>query len=209
MRSSLLVVMMVLAVGCGSEEPSTETAETSSGQRATSGGESEMASPDSTAANCPMYVEGTSVQAENVEGGAALTFVTTGDVAALRERVRNMASAHESHAMHEAQEFDMGGTTRPGETDEAAAAKIGDAEDADDGVSAGGMPQGSTAGYGEVDADTRVEDIEGGARLFLIATNPSDVEDLRIEIEHHAQRMAAGECEMAPHSMQPSGAIVQ
>ena len=43
---------------------------------------------------CPMAVEGTSVTVEHVEGGAALVFTTTGDVADLRERVRGMAEMH-------------------------------------------------------------------------------------------------------------------
>jgi hypothetical protein len=37
--------------------------------------------------SCPMKVEGTTVRAQDVEGGASLVFTTTGDVAELRERV--------------------------------------------------------------------------------------------------------------------------
>lgn len=207
MRSSLLVVMTMLAVGCSSdqEEP-TQTASTSNEQRATTGGENDMASPQAMAANCPMNVQGTSVQAENIAGGAALVFVTTGDVAALRERVRNMATSRESTSMSEPLEMGLNQPTRPGDAEgSAVGAKIGDA---DDGVSAGGMSDESMSGE-PVDVDTQVEDIDDGARLLLIATNPSDVETLRTQTEQQAERLTAGECPMAPHSMEPSGEAVE
>jgi hypothetical protein len=142
-------------------------------------------------------VPGTTVQVDQIVGGAALTFVTTGDVEALRERVRNMAAMHDSHAMQgQARAIE---SARPDSADQpSAGAKIGDA---DDGVTAGGMPQDSTARTMAVDADTRVEDVEGGARLVLVATNPGDVDTLRIQTEQQAQRMSGRECPMAPHAM--------
>jgi hypothetical protein len=42
-------------------------------------------------ASCPMQVDGTSVRAEDVDGGAALVFTTEGDLAELRERVKKHA----------------------------------------------------------------------------------------------------------------------
>lgn len=48
---------------------------------------------------CPMTVAGTSVVAEDVDGGAALVFHTTGDVAALRTRVAAMVEHH--NGMHD------------------------------------------------------------------------------------------------------------
>jgi hypothetical protein len=47
---------------------------------------------------CPMQVEGTTVTEADVDGGASLVFVTTGDVAVLRDRVTKMAAMHQSHA---------------------------------------------------------------------------------------------------------------
>src|SRR5206468_9019668 len=44
--------------------------------------------------SCPMAVAGTSVRAEEVEGGTAMVFTTTGDVAELRRRVTAMADMH-------------------------------------------------------------------------------------------------------------------
>jgi len=60
--------------------------------------------------SCPMAVPGTSVRAEEVAGGTAMVFTTTGDVAELRRRVSAMADMHNKHAsegcpmmkMHEA-----------------------------------------------------------------------------------------------------------
>ena len=45
------------------------------------------------AATCPMAVEGTTARAEDVDGGAAMAFTTTGDVTELRRRVARMASS--------------------------------------------------------------------------------------------------------------------
>lgn len=48
---------------------------------------------------CPMDVPGTTAQAEDVDGGAALTFkTTTGDTAELRKRVAQMAEKHNKMA---------------------------------------------------------------------------------------------------------------
>jgi hypothetical protein len=44
---------------------------------------------------CPMGVPGTRVSAEDTQNGVAMTFTTTGDVAALRQRVHAMAARHE------------------------------------------------------------------------------------------------------------------
>jgi hypothetical protein len=202
MRISLLVVMAVLA-SCSSKGES-ESARVPHEHQATTGGESDMPPQDAMAANCPMRVQGTTVQAEHVEGGAALVFVTTGDIDALRERVRNMAAARESQSM-QAEPPQMG--MRPGDPgDASAAAKLGDA---DEGTGAGGMPQAGVAGGSAVDVDTRVEDIDGGARLVLIATNATDVDALRTQTEQQADIMVTGECPMTPHSMQSGSAIVE
>ncbi len=45
--------------------------------------------------DCPMKLEGVTVKMNEVEGGAALVFSTTGDVAELRRRVAHMAEMHE------------------------------------------------------------------------------------------------------------------
>lgn len=47
---------------------------------------------------CPMEVPGTTAQAEDVDGGAALTFKTAQDAAELRKRVAQMAEKHNKMA---------------------------------------------------------------------------------------------------------------
>lgn len=49
-------------------------------------------------ADCPMAIAGTTARSEDVEGGAAMVFSTTGDVAELRRRVAAMAQMHNKHA---------------------------------------------------------------------------------------------------------------
>ena len=44
--------------------------------------------------SCPMVVPGTAVAVEDTDRGAALVFVTTGDVDKVRERAKFLAAAH-------------------------------------------------------------------------------------------------------------------
>ena len=46
---------------------------------------------------CPVEVAGTAVSVEDATRGAAFVFVTTGDVEAVRQRARTLASAHDAH----------------------------------------------------------------------------------------------------------------
>nr|HEX4318421.1 hypothetical protein [Kofleriaceae bacterium] len=46
---------------------------------------------------CPVEVAGTSATVEDATRGAAFVFVTTGDVAAVRDRARSLAAAHDKH----------------------------------------------------------------------------------------------------------------
>jgi hypothetical protein len=50
-------------------------------------GEDEQGMQGSMGMSCPMKVEGTTVRAADVEGGASLVFTTSGDAAELRKRV--------------------------------------------------------------------------------------------------------------------------
>jgi len=50
--------------------------------------------PCSMGDDCPMMLPGVEVRADDIAGGATLTFTTSGDVAALRARVRKMADMH-------------------------------------------------------------------------------------------------------------------
>ena len=56
--------------------------------------------PSSAAADdpsCPLVVPGTSISVEDTAGGAALVFVTTGDVLAVRARAAALAEMHTKH----------------------------------------------------------------------------------------------------------------
>ena len=46
---------------------------------------------------CPVEVPGTSVTADDTATGATLVFVTTGDVAAVRQRAKALADMHTRH----------------------------------------------------------------------------------------------------------------
>jgi hypothetical protein len=154
-------------------------------------------------ANCPMHVQGTSVEAENVEGGAALVFITTGDTDALRERVRNMAATHESSAMRTESQR-MGTSTSDTKLSGGMQDTTAGAKDVDDTATVpGAQPEADTAS--SPDVDTRVEDIPGGARLIIIATNATDVDAVRTTTEQQAQQLTAGECPMTTHSHSMSG----
>jgi len=119
-------------------------------------------------ASCPMAVEGTTARAEDVEGGAAMAFTTTGDVAELRRRVAHMAEMHETHHGE-----GHGAMMQGGEH--------------------GGM---MGEGMKMPPATARSEEIEGGARLVFIPKDPADLPRLREHAHEHAEKMASGQCPM-------------
>lgn len=47
---------------------------------------------------CPMMLPQVVIRAQDIEGGATLSFTTSGDVAALRARVHKLAQMHEHRA---------------------------------------------------------------------------------------------------------------
>lgn len=124
---------------------------------------------------CPIALPGTTARAEDVDGGAALAFTTTGDVAELRRRVARMAEMHDEHhgeghgaqkGMHAGEMHEMHGGQMHG----------------------GMMMPPSTA---------RSEDIEGGARLVFTPRDPTDLAKLREQTRQHAEKMASGhQCPM-------------
>lgn len=138
------------------------------------------------AAMCPMGVEDTSVRAEPVEGGVAMVFTTTGDVAELRRRVAHMAQMHQrrqaavgeegmGHMQHrQSAQRDGEGMMR-------------------EGMMGGGMLAGRMM---DMPHEVRAEDIEGGARLVISPLDPQDLPELRAEVEEHAAQMESGRCPM-------------
>jgi hypothetical protein len=127
------------------------------------------------AAMCPMAVEGTTARAEDVDGGAALAFTTTGDVAELRRRVAHMAEMHEQH--HRDGHAAHGEGHGPMMHRDAKMGMMGD-------------------GMAMPPATARSVDIEGGARLILTPKDPAALAQLREHTRRHAEKMASGQCPM-------------
>ena len=142
---------------------------------------------------CPMRVQGTTLTATDVEGGIALEFTTsTGDVAELRKRVRQMAEMHNSHDMGGGEEVVAGSPADVGSQHEHAAGA---------GTGAGREPsshQGMMMGRGmKMPAATATaNDTDGGARLVLRPNNATQLDALREHVRTHAARMAHGDCPM-------------
>jgi hypothetical protein len=151
--------------------------------------------------SCPVAVPGTSVTVEDTDTGAALVFVTTGDIADLRKRVATMAQ------MHNDEHDKMGPLPTGDETgghDHGAhggAMPAGGGDHAAMGHGAGGTG-GEHAGHagGMISVHSRADagDIEGGARLAFVAGG-ADVGKLQGELRTHAQHLASGSCAMGSH----------
>lgn len=180
-----------------------------------------MASGDPS---CPVSVPGTSVNVEDTDTGAALVFVTTGDVAELRKRVSAMAQMHNEH--HGAmgalpgeaggtagQGHDMGGTgssTHAGhdmskmgggsghESHDMGAMGSGEHAGHDMSTMGGGEHAGHAGAMIGVHSKATAEEVPNGAKLVLIVSG-SDVAKLQGELRMHAQHFSAGTCQMGSH----------
>jgi hypothetical protein len=137
-----------------------------------------------------MQVEGTTVSAEDVESGVALSFTTSGDVAELRRRVARMAEMHGHPGEHHGHAMAMHGR-------EAAAGDVGGHAHGPKRGSAGQHQGGMMSGAMMMPpAAARSEEIEGGARIVLTPRDPADLPRLREHARHMAERMASGTCPM-------------
>ncbi|MBS2028142.1 MAG: hypothetical protein JST54_09585 [Deltaproteobacteria bacterium] len=171
-----------LAATAESPSPSSPTTDTTSPHHAGKHGTEKMAEM------CPMAVSGTTVQATDVAGGVALDFkTTTGDVADLRNRVRQMAEMH--NHMH-GQDGMMGGSSAPA---------------AGQGPGGQAKPMGDEKMAAEMKvmhaATASVEDIEGGARLTLKPKDPAQLQSLQAHAKEHAARMNREGCPMMHEMM--------
>jgi hypothetical protein len=130
---------------------------------------------------CPVAVAGTSVTVEDTDTGAALVFVTTGDVADLRKRAALLAQKHNDH--HAA----MG--PLPDGNDQAG----GHEHNHDHGNQAHDhAAMGSMIG---VHSKAVVADVDGGTKVAFIS-GAADLGKLQTELRMHAKHYAAGSCEM-------------
>jgi hypothetical protein len=191
MKTSILFVSGALVLGgCASsnanEQPTTPeiTQQPMAAQQPDMQGG--MMGGHDAAGMCPMAVEGTTARAEDVEGGAAMVFTTTGDVSELRQRVAAMA---EMHNRHHAEGSGHGMGMHGGANGMRGAKEPqGDMNHGGMGMMGGGMMMPpSTA---------RSEDIEGGARIVFTPQDPTDLPALREHFAQHAQMMSSGRCPM-------------
>ena len=155
--------------------------------------------------SCPVAVPGTSVAVQDADGGAALVFTTTGDVAAVRQRAREMARMHnETHAkMGPLPTGDAAGGGHPqrghdhGAMGGATAASGGDhsTHSGGDHGTAGGEHSGHAGGMIQIHSHAVAEDIEGGVRV-VFHPEPKQQAALREELAKHAKHLSAGRCSM-------------
>jgi hypothetical protein len=126
-------------------------------------------------APCPEVLIATLVEEHDVGGGTALVFTTAdpGAVEALRRQVRHLAAVHDDHH-------------RP---DGARLADFRPAAERD--------PLGAALATGtRIPAASAVaEDVAGGARLVLQATDPREIAALRDQARLQAARLPGGSCQ--------------
>ncbi len=184
MQRSIFYIIGALALaGCTpaqtAQEPASPAAAEASGKPGAMMGEG-------MAGECPMKVDGTSVTAENVEGGVTLSFTTTGDVAELRRRVARMAEMHNGHASGEhsmGMHASAGGDDSPSEHEQRG------------GMMGGGM-MGGGGGNMMPPSKARAQNVEGGARIVLTPIDPAKVATLQEHAGQMAERMSSGKCPM-------------
>ena len=173
MQNGITLVVAALALGAcaasGAGRPPTiaEPPATQSEAQPKPGTEGGGMMAEDMSASCPIALEGTTARAEDVDGGAAMAFTTTGDVAELRRRVAKMAEMHDEHH--------------------------GDGHASKQGMHGGGMHGGGMhEGMRMPPSTGRSEDIEGGARLVFTPRDPADLARLREHTRQHADKMASG-----------------
>ena len=180
-RSLLLSSLIAFAAACGGSKLSAQDTK-----------------PRSIVANdasCPVAVPGTSVTVEDANNGAALVFVTTGDVAELRKRVDAMAKMHNDH------HGSMGAL--PDGKDEHAghdmSGHAGHDMGSGSGHDMGGHDMSGHAGHAGgmigVHSKATASEISGGVKLLFVSGG-GEVVKLQGELRMHAQHMASGSCSM-------------
>lgn len=188
LSSALLTAALALGACGGSSQPATTTTPTPA----------PAAAADPT---CPVEVPGTSVSVEDTSTGAAMVFVTTGDVAELRARVTAMAAKHNAHhgAMGALPDGTGGGGEHAGH--DMGAMHGGGAHAGHDmggghaGHDMSGMHGAGGGGMIMMHSKAEAADIEGGTKVtFTVA--PADVAKIQAELRMHAQHLAAGTCAM-------------
>jgi hypothetical protein len=182
--------LSVSLAACGGSTSSTTTATTTP-----------SASPASSDPSCPVDVPGTSVSVEDASTGAALVFVTTGDVSELRRRVNAMASMHNDHhgSMGPLPDGNDAGGGHAGH-DMSGHAGHGVAGHGSGGHAGHDMSGGAHAGHAGgmigVHSKAAASEVDGGAKISFVASS-ADVAKLQSELRMHAQHFSAGTCGMS------------
>ena len=182
--------LLVSLAACGGATSSTTTATTTP-----------SASPTSSDPSCPVDVPGTSVSVEDASTGAALVFVTTGDVSELRRRVNAMASMHNDHhgSMGALPDGNDAGGGHAGHDMSGHAGHGGTGHDAGGHAGhdmSGGTHAGHAGGMIGVHSKAAASEVDGGAKISFVA-NSADVAKLQSELRMHAQHFSAGTCGMS------------
>lgn len=157
----------------------------------------------STDPSCPVAVAGTSVSVEDSPTGAALVFVTTGDVGDVRRRVAAMASMHNEHhsAMGPMPDGKDAGGGHAGHDMSGHAGhdmggpKANDTSGHASHDTSGGRHAGHAGGMVGVHSKATVSDVEGGAKIDFVV-GQADIAKIQAELRMHAQHFASGTCEM-------------
>ena len=162
---SSCVLLIAVITACGSQQRSTEPT-TSEPTRAQTGQQ-----PGGGAMR-PMNAAGTQIAVSNTSDGVAIMFTTTGDVADLRARVRQMADMRNEMAGAKGKGMQGDGLQR--------------------GMQGGGMG----VGMNMIPSRAWVEDVPNGARLVLVPMDPSQLAALRQQARAQAEMMQRGQCPM-------------
>lgn len=177
MISRLLPALLFVAA-CGGSSPSKVT--------------TTPADPVPAASDCPMDLPGTSVTVEETTTGGALVFVTTGDVAVLREHIGAWMEKHNAHH----------GAMGPLPTGDEQPSGGHDHHDHHGGGGEhGGGEHAGHGGGGEwqtmigVHSRATSGEIDGGVRLELI-TFPDQIGALRDELRGHVAHLSSSGCAM-------------
>lgn len=179
-RSLYPSLIFAVLAACGSSRPTSETP---------------GSVPATNDPSCPVAVPGTSVTVEDLNNGAALVFITTGDVADLRRRVTAMAKMHNDHhaAMGPLPDGEDAGGRHAGHgMSEHAGHDMGGGEHAGHGMGGHGAHGGGMIG---VHSKAAASDVDGGAKLSFVS-GAGEVAKLQGELRMHAQHLATGTCAM-------------
>jgi hypothetical protein len=193
-KLSLIALSLLGLAACGG---STDAAEP--GSKAATGTGAQPSATTAEDPSCPVAVPGTSVAVQEADGGVALVFTTTGDVADVRRRAREMARMHnEMHAkMGPLPTGDSAaGGHDHGSPDHGAAGAAPNTPAGEHGAQEGGGEHGGHAGgVVQIHSHAVAEDIEGVARVVFHPA-AEQMAALRDDLANHAQHLSAGRCDM-------------